>query len=246
MNSKLELRRKSSHSYNGMINPIKEFAIKGVLWYQGEANRLDSEHYPALMKGLIEGWRAKFKNKDMPLYFVEIAPYSYGNSDDVVSARFRDAQLEASLLIPNCGMVSTIDIGAEDFIHPPEKKAVGKRLSLWALAETYGMKGISYRTPYYAQTVLRDSVLVVSFEHAEWGLTSFGKELTDFYLAGDDKVFHPAKAYIKNKQVVVHSTEVKKPVAVRYRYTNYPKGDGFLYNVAGLPVTSFRSDDWGL
>jgi len=239
----------ASQLYNGMISPIKNYVFKGVLWYQGENNRLRDEYqyYTELMKGLVENWRNDFGIGQFPFYFVQIAPYWYNNSKDILSGKFCDQQMKASLTIPNCGMVVTTDLGEEKNIHPAEKAIVGKRLAFWAFSETYGIKGINCKNTYFKSAVAKDSTMIVSFENASRGITSFGKELTNFQIAGEDKVFYPAKAsiVIGSSQLKVWATEVKVPVSVRYGYCNFPQGTGFLYNTAGLPVPSFRSDNWG-
>jgi len=241
---KLTVNNKTALLYNGMIHPIKNFVIKGAIWYQGEANRSDFQYYAGLMGGLVENWRNAFDVNQFPFYFVQIAPFRYNNSKDILSGKFCDEQLKASLAIPNCGMVSTIDLGEEKNIHPAEKTVVAKRLVCWAISETYGIKGITYKPPYFKTAVVKDSTMLVSFENAALGLSSYGKELTNFEVAGEDKIFYPAKAGITSKQVKVFATEVKKPIAVRYSFCNFPQGNGFLYNSSGLPVLSFRSDDW--
>jgi sialate O-acetylesterase len=235
---------RAAHLYNGMIAPIKNFGIKGAIWYQGESNRAEYQYYAGLKKAMIDKWKSDFELTELPFYFVQIAPYWYNNSKDILSGKFYDEQLKASLQIPNTGMVGTVDFGEEFCIHPAEKKAVGQRLSYWALGETYKMEGISYKNPIYKSVAVKDSSLVVSFDNLVNGLTSYGKELTNFEIAGDDKVFYPAVAKIKSKQVILTASEVKKPVAARYAYINYPTGKGFLYNTAGLPILPFRTDNW--
>jgi sialate O-acetylesterase len=235
---------RAAHLYNGMIAPIKNYSIKGAIWYQGESNRAEYQYYAGLMKAMTEKWKSDFELSELPFYFVQIAPYYYDNSKDILSGKFCDEQLKASLQIPNAGMVGTVDFGEEFCIHPAEKKIVGQRLSYWALAETYKMEGIAYKNPVYKSVSAKDSSLVVTFDNLEMGLTSFGKELTNFEIAGDDKVFYPATAKIRSKQVVLTALEVKKPVAARYAYYNYSSGKGFLYNTAGLPVLPFRTDNW--
>mgnify|MGYP000848869458 FL=1 len=236
--------QRASHLYNGMIAPIKNYGIRGAIWYQGESNRSEYQYYAGLTKAMIENWKRDFELKELPFYFVQIAPYSYNDSKDILSGKFYDEQLKASLEIPHTGMVATVDFGEEFCIHPAEKETVAKRLSYWALSETYKIEGISYKNPVYKSLQVKDSALVVSFDNLGTGLSSFGKELTNFEVAGEDKVFYPATAKIRSKQVVLYAPEVKKPVAARYCYVNYPSGKGFLYNTAGLPVLPFRTDNW--
>jgi sialate O-acetylesterase len=146
------------------------------------------------------------------------------------------------LNVKNTGMVSTLDIGALNFIHPPQKIEVGERLALWALAKDYGFKGITYSGPVYKSLQIVKNKAVVTFDYAEMGLSSFGQELIDFEIAGEDKIFKPAKANLANGILEVTSDEVPNPVAVRYGWKNYLKGT--LFNTAGLPASSFRTDDW--
>lgn len=241
---KTPVHHRASQLYNGMIAPITNFAIKGAIWYQGESNIVNYKEYAALMAGMVGNWRKDFAIGNFPFYYVEIAPYWYNNSKAINSALQRNEQLKAMSLIPNSGMASTIDIGEEKNIHPAEKEMVGKRLALWALSETYGMKGISYKSPTFKAMVVKDSVAFISFDNAASGLSTFGKEVESFEVAGQDSVFYPAKMNIVQKQARVWSSKVKVPVAVRYGFCNFPTTKGFLYNTAGLPVLSFRTDNW--
>ena len=241
---KTPVNHRASNLYNGMIHPIKNFRIKGAIWYQGESNRGEYQYYADLMKAMTEQWKRDFQLAELPFYFVQIAPYRYNDSKDILSGKFYDEQLKAALQIPNAGMVATVDFGEEFCIHPAEKKTVGQRLSYWALSETYKVEGIAYKNPVYKSVAVKDSSLVVSFDNLVNGLTSFGKEITNFEIAGEDQIFYPATAKIKSKQVILTATEVKKPVAARYCYINFPTGKGFLYNTAGLPVLPFRTDNW--
>ena len=237
--------RKPSRLYNGMIHPIKNCVIKGAIWYQGENNRENYQDYASLMVGMVANWRNDFGIGQFPFYFVQIAPNRYDNSKDILSAKLWDEQLKASLTIPNSGMVGTVDLGEEDNIHPAEKETVSKRLSYWAISEAYGIKGIEYKNTYFKKAVVKDSMMIVSFENNVQGISSFGKDVTNFEIAGADKVFYPATAIFQLSKVVrVFAPEVKKPVAVRYCYHNFPQGKGFLYNTAGLPILPFRSDNW--
>jgi len=237
-------RQRASCLYNGMIAPIINFSIKGAIWYQGEANISNHKEYPALMAAMVANWRKVFDQGQFPFYYVQIAPYSYGNSKAINSALQRDEQLKAMSLIPNSGMISTFDIGEEYCIHPADKLTVAKRLVYWALSETYGYKGIPYKSPVYKSISLKDSMATLSFDNAPYGLNSFGKSVDCFEIAGEDHVFYPAEMLVKSKQVLVWSSRVKNPVAVRYGYCNFPKTNGYLYNNAGFPVMSFRTDDW--
>jgi len=239
---KSESNQRASQLYNAMIAPIKNFSIKGAIWYQGESNVARYPDYADLMAAMVWGWRAEFEQGDFPFYYVEIAPYDYGK--DVNSAFLREQQTKAILMIPNSGMVCTIDLGEEKCVHPAEKFTISKRLSWYAFAETYGLKGILCRTPLYQSSEVKDTLMLVSFQNAENGLTTFGRKLESVEIAGVDRVFYPANAVISEKKLKVWSPKVKQPVAVRYAFCNFPKGEGFLYNVLGLPVSSFRTDNW--
>lgn len=241
---KTQIQNRASRLYNGMILPIINYTIKGAIWYQGEGNIVNYKDYASLQASMVANWRNSFGIGEFPFYFVQIAPYSYGNSKAINSALQRDEQLKSMSLIPNSGMISTFDIGEEKSIHPAEKNVVAKRLSYWALSKTYGLKGISYQSPTFKSLSIKDSVVCVDFDNADNGLSSFGKEVECFEIAGSDSIFYPAKMSINKKQACVWSTQVKMPVVVRYGFCNFPKTTGYLYNTAGLPVSSFRTDNW--
>lgn len=226
--------------YNGMIAPLVPYGIRGALWYQGESNVGAAHLYEQIFSGMIENWRARFDHPDFPFYFVQIAPFDYGENN---SAYLREAQLNTMLNVPNTGMASTMDLGLEGNIHPPEKVLVAKRLAYWALANTYGMEGVRYSGPVYREMTVAEGAAVLSFDHAPDGLSSFGAELTGFTVAGEDRVFHPAEAVIvRLGQLRVSSAAVPNPVAVRYAWQNWIVGS--LFNNAGLPASSFRTDAW--
>jgi len=225
--------------YNAMIHPLIPFAIKGVIWYQGETNRKNPEQYAKLLPALIKSWREDWGLGEFPFYFVQIAPFEYGETN---SAFLREAQLKTMLSTPNTGMAVTLDIGDEFCIHPPIKKEVGERLGYWALAKTYGMKGIQFSGPVYKSMMIQKDSVYLNFDDASDGLCSFDKQLKDFTIAGSDKIFRKANATINKGRLVVWSDSVVSPIAVRYAWKNYVQGS--LYNVAGLPASSFRTDDW--
>jgi sialate O-acetylesterase len=226
--------------FNAMIHPIVGYAIRGALWYQGEDNVRKPDQYLKLMPGLIENWRDEWGIGEFPFYYVQIAPFDYGTG--INSAFLREAQLKASLVLPNTGMACLMDIGEKDNIHPGNKKVVGQRLSYLALAKTYGKGGFEYSGPVLKEMSVEGSIVKLTFEHAKNGLTSFGKELINFTISGENKRFYPAKAFITNTGISIFSPSVDKPVAVRYAFENFAIGD--LYNTEGLPASSFRTDDW--
>lgn len=227
--------------YNGMINPLIPYTINGVIWYQGENNRAQSELYDYAFPGMIKNWRNLFEKDDLSFYFVQIAPYRYDGMN--LGANLRESQLHTMLNVKNTGMAVTMDIGDYNYIHPADKETVGVRLAYWALANTYGIKGIAYSGPVYKNLEVIQNEAHVYFDFADDGLTSFGRKLNYFQIAGDDKVFYPAEARISGQgRIIVTSEEVENPVAVRYGWFDYAKGN--LFNNAGLPASSFRTDNW--
>ncbi len=227
--------------YNAMIHPFIGYTIKGFTWYQGENNRPRASQYTELFSAMIHSWRNKWKQGSLPFYFAQLAPY--GNNKDIDGALLRETQLQTMLNVENTGMVSLMDSGMCNFIHPPYKKVVGDRLAYWALAKNYNYNAIAYSGPILDTFETLDNKMSIKFKYADYGLTSFGKKLTGFSIAGKDKVFHPAEVKIeKNKSVTVWAKKVKKPVAVRYGFENCPVAT--LYNTEGLPATSFRTDNW--
>jgi sialate O-acetylesterase len=241
---KSQPNQRASRLYNGMIAPLVNYNIKGAIWYQGESNKDNYQDYAALQAAMVKSWRTDFGVGDFPFYFVQIAPHWYGNSKAINVALQREAQYNSLALIPNSGMVTTVDIGEEKSIHPAEKATVSKRLALWALSETYNVKGLPYKSPAYKSIQIKDSVAVISFENAANGLTTYGKTVECFEVAGPDSLFYPAKLTINQKQARVYSPKVKVPLAVRYNFCNFSPTSGFLYNTAGLPLIPFRTDSW--
>ena len=145
-------------------------------------------------------------------------------------------------MIPNSGMAVSIDVGQERFIHPPDKTTISKRLFFWAMANTYGMKGLPHQSPVYKSMKIDKDQITVSFSNAENGLSAFGNDLSAFEIAGEDKVFYPAKAKIIRGGVRVQNDNVKSPVALRYAFKDWVVGD--LFNSEGFPASPFRTDDW--
>lgn len=232
--------------FNAMINPLIPYTIKGVLWYQGESNRNEPEKYKELFPAMVQDWRSRWSIGDFPIYFTQIAPFNYGNNDAFQevgnSAFIREAQLQCLDLIPNSGIAITMDIGDSVSIHPPKKKEVADRLLYNALNQTYGMKAVDGASPVFDSLEMKDDGVLLKFRNAEMGLYAF-EDLEDFEIAGEDKVFYPAKAKIvKRKDVLVSSDQVPNPVAVRYAWRNWVKGT--LYDTDLLPASSFRTDDW--
>ncbi len=227
--------------YNGMIHPIVPFGIRGAIWYQGESNVGEPQLYEGMFAGMIGNWRGRWNRGAFPFYFVQIAPYGYGDRGN--SAYLREAQLKTMLHVPSSGMAVALDVGLERNIHPPEKIVVAERLAYWALAKDYGMEGVQYSGPVYREMSVEGNEATLSFDYAPDGLSSYGAELTSFTIAGADKVFHAAEAQIvRGGTLKVSSDAVAHPVAVRYAWENWVVGT--LFNTAGLPASSFRTDEW--
>lgn len=229
--------------YNGMLHPLIGYGMRGVIWYQGEANVQRADDYTELMATMVGAWREQWGVGAFPFYYAQIAPFGYRNRGN--SAFLRESQLQLMDVLENSGMAVLLDIGSEKFIHPPEKQPVGERLAYWALAETYGFKELEHAGPLYSgMTRGNGGELVLSFVHAPTGLSSFGQPLEGFTIAGEDRVFHPAEAKIepKSAKLVVWSPAVADPVAVRYAFDNWVEAS--LFSVSGLPASSFRTDDW--
>lgn len=232
--------------YNGMINPLIPYTIKGVLWYQGESNRDDPEQYKKLFPAMVEDWRQRWRQADLPVYFVQIAPFNYGGNEAYEvhnnSAFMREAQFECVNLISNSGIAIALDLGAKDCIHPPRKKEVGQRLLLLALNKTYGFESLACESPIFDSMDKKAGGLHLKFKNAKNGIYAKG-ELQGFEIAGEDRVFYPAKAWFEGwGKLGVKSDEVENPVAVRYGWNNWVMGN--LYDSSMLPVSSFRSDNW--
>jgi sialate O-acetylesterase len=227
--------------YNGMVAPIAGFGIRGAIWYQGESNRLEPSRYVELLPAMIEGWRSEWEIGEFAFYFAQIAPFDYGPGE-MSSAYLREAQLKAVNYISNSGMACLMDTGEKDNIHPANKKAAGDRLAFQALAKTYGLKGIACDGPTLKEMTVEGNIIKLTFNNAQYGLTSYGKELTSFEVAGATRRFYPAKAIITGNGITVICPSVSVPVAVRYAFRDFIQGE--LFNTAGLPASSFRTDDW--
>jgi sialate O-acetylesterase len=225
--------------YNGMIAPLVPFSLAGVIWYQGEANTNAPQLYRTLFPLMIENWRSVFKANRLPLYFVQIAPYAYGVGTE--SQYLREAQYK-TLAVKNTGMAVTLDIGNARNIHPANKQEVGRRLALWALAQTYGTN-LECSGPLYRSSKKFKDRIELSFDHARGGLVLIGAEQGNgFQIAGDDRIFKYAEVRVKGSRLVISNPEIVDPQAVRYAFSDIPQAT--LFNTEGLPSPSFRTDDW--
>lgn len=238
----LDDNTKPTSLYNGMIHPLVPYAIRGAIWYQGESNRADGMEYVEKMRALVGGWRQIWGRGDFPFYFVQLAPYRYGTEDPTILARMWEAQARC-LEIPNTGMAVTVDIGDLADIHPRNKRDVGRRLALWALAGTYGRKDMVFSGPLYRSAVNEGGAIRIRFDHVGGGLISRdGGPLSWFQIAGADRHFVPAEAFIEGETVVVRANEVADPVAVRFAW--HMEAQPNLANREGLPAAPFRTDAW--
>ena len=234
--------------FNGMVHPLIGYGIKGVTWYQGESNYDRPQQYTSLLASMVTDWRRLWNQGGFPFYYAQIAPFNYAQypvkdaSPLLNSAYLREAQSKLPAMVANTAMAVLLDAGDEKNIHPSNKKIVGERLAYLALANTYGIKGFGAESPRYDSLVIKDTLAIVQFKNATNWLTSFGKELTLFEVAGKDKIFYPARAVIYRSTVKVSSSKVRVPVAVRYGFKDFVKGE--LFGTDSLPVSSFRTDDW--
>lgn len=232
--------------YNAMIAPFTNYKIKGVIWYQGEANAKNkiSEKYRELFPAMIKDWRTQW-GYDFPFLFVQLAAFKEAPKQPQESnwAKVREAQL-LSLAVKNTGMAVAIDIGHPTNIHPPDKKTVGIRLGLAAMKVAYN-KNIVHSGPIYKSMKVEGDTIRLFFENTADGLTTPDKYgyLKTFAIAGADKKFYWAKAEIAGNSVIVYRQDIKSPVAVRYAWANNPEGAN-LYNSENLPASPFRTDKW--
>jgi len=236
--------------FNGMIHPEEGYAIKGVIWYQGESNIFNVPRYAPSVTAMVGAWRPRWGQGDFPFYYVQIAPYDYRLWNfftpqwPEISAYLRESQTKCLSLIPNSAMAVLMDIGESQIIHPSHKKEVGDRLGLLALSKTYGRKGFEAESPRYERMEIQGNKVVLHFSGQFGGLTSYGNPLELFEMAGENRVFQKAEAYVdeSNGTVVVTCKRVNEPKAVRYAFKDDVKGE--LFGTGGLPVSSFRTDDW--
>ncbi|MDQ6471691.1 sialate O-acetylesterase [Flavobacterium sp. LHD-80] len=233
---KKEENKTSYVLYNAMLHPVVNYTMKGVIWYQGESNAESAFLYRSLFPAMVKSWRTEWNQGDFPFYFVQIAPHKGQNPD------IREAQLMASKVIPNSGMVVTTDVGNATNIHPIDKQTVGYRLALIAKAKTYGESKLVYSGPTYNHMEIIKQRIQLFFDDVPNGFKKSSEDLKEFEIAGTDKVFYPATAKIDKKTIVVSSPNVKEPVAVRFAWKAVPEPN--LFNAENLPASPFRTDDW--
>ena len=228
--------------YNGQLHPLIGYTMRGVIWYQGEDNVPRYDYYAPLLKTMVEGWRTDWQQGDFPFYYCQIAPYDYSLIQWSGSQLLREQQQKAETMIPNARMAVLMDAGLEYGIHPRKKRQAGERLAILALSNTYGVKGLPEFAVYKEVTFQNDTAVIAFDRSKEWVYFQNGPTSPNFEVAGSDRVFHPATAvWVSRNRVYVKSDAVKQPVAVRYAFHDWADGD-LMHD--GLPVSSFRTDDW--
>ena len=230
--------------YNGQLKPLIGYGIRGAIWYQGEDNVPRYDFYAPLLSRMIQGWRSEWQQGDFPFYYCQIAPFDYSVTDWALynSALLREQQAKVETMVDNCRMAVLLDTGIKDVIHPRKKRLAGERLAILALANTYEVKGLpDFAT--YKDVEFKNDTAVVSFNRSkEWVYFEHDITSQNFEVAGNDKVFHPAtKVWTNRNHVYVICNEVKAPIAVRYAFKDWVIGD-LMHD--GLPVSSFRTDNW--
>jgi sialate O-acetylesterase len=239
-----EIWRTATTLYNGMLHPLIPFAIKGVIWYQGEQDAWRAYAYRKMLPLMIDDWRTRWGQGDFPFYLTQLANWQEIKNEPGESAwaEMRESQAIIARTVTNSGLAVAIDVGNPDDIHPLNKRDVGQRLALVALAKTYG-KPVEFSGPVYAGMNIEGDKIRLRFTHAG-GLRSLnGGPLRRFAIAGEDRQFFWAEATIDGESVVLSSPKVAKPVAARYAWADSPEGCN-LTNASGLPAVPFRTDDW--
>ncbi|MFR9634047.1 MAG: sialate O-acetylesterase [Rikenellaceae bacterium] len=239
-----------SFLYNGMVAPLEGLTVKGMLWYQGESNKDNREEYLSLFPNFVSHLRRHFRGGEFPVYYAQIAPYAIKESKpDYVL--MRETMSKLMDLTPRTGMVTLTDLGEAEVIHPRFKREAAHRFALWALYDTYKVSPLFPRVAEYDSMevakdwITKQNAVVLSFKYAGSGVSFPANQSSKlFEIAGEDRVFYPAEVRVipKTRQLIVYSKQVPHPVAVRYAFRNYVEGD--LYNTYGLPLSSFRTDNW--
>lgn len=233
-----------SSLYNGMIYPIRNYQVKGTIWYQGEANAGRPKEYASLLTSLITNWRELWNQPNMPFLLVQLPNFMKKADEPSESgwAELREAQFKVAQTVPYTTLATTYDVGEWNDIHPLDKKAMAQRLFLGARKLAYGEKLVS-SGPLYKNMQINGNKIILTFTETGSGLTSNGKPLKHFAIAGKDRKFVWAEAIIRGNKVVVSSEQVINPVAVRYAWSNNPE-DANLRNKEGLLASPFRTDNW--
>jgi sialate O-acetylesterase len=239
-----ESATRPSGVYNAMIAPLQPYAIRGVIWYQGESNAGRADEYRTLFPAMIRNWREAWgQGADFPFLFVQLAPFMKIEPEPTESgwAELREAQRLTALRVPNTAMAVITDAGDEADIHPARKEPVGARLALAARAVAYGER-VAHTGPIFRSMEVRGNRAILRFKGADRGLVARGGELTGFTLCGEDRKWVNARAILDGDRVIVESPSVSRPAAVRFGWANYPVVN--LYDGSGLPASPFRTDDF--
>lgn len=231
--------------HNGMFRPVSRFGVRGVIWYQGEHNRNNRDIYASLFPAMVNEWRQIMGQGQVPFYYVQIAPYEYSDPDAVDAPLMMELQWRMQYLIPESGVVPTLDLGEEKYIHYSDKASVGLRLAVMALSRTYGMKGLPSGAAYYRSMEIIDGKIVLTFDNAAAGLVKRDYETKNpFEICGDDGKYVPAKFDIHPKykdKVMVWADGIRNPSGIRYAFRNW--SEATLFDVYGIPVPPFRTDN---
>ena len=237
----------------GTFNPILNYTVKGILFYQGCSNVGDpGDQYSQRLKLLVEQWRSQFGLGEIPFYFVQIAPYESGDANGDWNSRLQEQQWKAQQIIPNSSLVCTLDlVRPYEFtqIHPSQKQPVGERLAFTALNRDYGMETIQYKSSSYKDMMVKNDTVYIHLQD-NYSCDAPFEQMQGFEVAGEDRVFHPATARhfwqpgggYWDEAIMIVSPEVKKPVAVRYCFRNFQLGN--VKNGGNLPLFPFRTDNW--
>ena len=240
-------QKKPSFLYNAMIHPFQNFNVKGVLWYQGESNRTQPKPYYDYMTDLISSWRSQWQNKNLPFYFVQIAPFDYSKykkSAGIEANMIREAQLSIAQDIKNTGIVITSDAGDCDDIHPSKKERIANRLSDIALSRQYNFKGLNYRSGEFKSMSVKKNKALLNFKFQKNDFFVESEDIKGFTIAGSDKIFHTAEVSFSKdkKRILLYSANVENPIAVRYGFEDCFESN--LETNSGLPISIFRTDNW--
>jgi sialate O-acetylesterase len=229
---------KTAMNYNGMLSPITRFTLAGAIWYQGESNAGTNSTYSRLMTRMIDAWRKKWE-KNFPFYYVQIAPFKYGNKN--IGALLQEQQTRA-MTHPGTGMVVVTDlIDTITDIHPRNKTDVGIRLANWALSETYRQSVGSYKSPMYRQMEMKNDKMILYFDNVPNGWLVKGKSITGFYISANGVEWLDADAKIDKDKIIVWNKKVKQPAHIRFGFGNTIVGN--VFSVEGLPLCPFRTDN---
>jgi sialate O-acetylesterase len=232
--------------YNAMIHPLLNYNFRGVLWYQGESNayRYGIEFYNNAFASLISNWRKSWSLGDIPFYYAQIAPWEYPKSDGTGVAYFRELQQSFESKIQNTFMVTAVDLGNLNRIHPPQKKQLGERFAMRALANTYQIKGVDFIAPKYVSMIINNDTIEVKTDSGLSGLYCNQSSIEGFEIAGADRQFKPAITLFigDGSTIKLFHPQIKNPVAARYGFKNYAEFG--VFNGLDAPLLPFRTDNW--